>query len=56
VLSPVLNFKIYQGQVKHIIINHRKKLMEVGGKEKIFLKGMATRLIDPSLKIDTMYI
>jgi hypothetical protein len=63
VLSPVLNYKIYQRQVRHIIImnmnkhiiNHRKKLMEVGGREKILLERMATSLIHPSLKRDTMY-
>jgi hypothetical protein len=63
VLYLVLNYTIYQGQVKHIIImnmnkhiiNHRKQLMEVGGRERIVPIRMVTSLIHPLLKRATIY-
>jgi hypothetical protein len=56
-LSPVLNYKTYQGQVKHIIImdmkkhiiNHERKLMEMGGREEILLERETTSLIIPEI-------
>jgi len=39
---------------KHIF-DHEMKLMEMGGREEIMLERIATRIINPSLKRDTMY-
>jgi hypothetical protein len=61
--SPVINHKKYQRQVKHIIImnmkkhiiNHRKQLIEMDGREEIPLERETISLINQLLKRATIY-
>jgi hypothetical protein len=37
-------------------MNHKRQLMDMGGREEIMLERIDTRLIDPSLNRTTTYI
>jgi hypothetical protein len=55
-IYPMLNYKTYQGQlkkkiimnIKKRIINHERKLMEMGGREEILLERKTTSLSIPN--------
>jgi hypothetical protein len=61
IIIMIINKHIIDHEMKLMIINkhiidHEMKLMEIGGREEIMLERITTRMINPSLKRDTMYI